>query len=78
MTAREILLREIVQAPDPLVEEVLDFLCFVKTRHFHPPVADANLNQKRDYEKISRVRGLLCDRQKSFIKYASEVRQEWE
>jgi hypothetical protein len=33
MTTKEILLEEIEQAPDFLLEEVLDFLLFAKSRH---------------------------------------------
>lgn len=32
MSAREILMQEIVQAPDFLIEELLDFLLFTKAR----------------------------------------------
>ena len=33
MTTKEVLLEEIEQAPDFLLEEVLDFLLFTKSRH---------------------------------------------
>lgn len=33
MSAKEQLLRELEQAPDTLVEEILDFCLFVKQRH---------------------------------------------
>ena len=74
MTAREQLLKEIAQAPDALIEEVLDFLFIVKTKHFQP----SNLNKEGGYEKIARARGLLRDRQESLLSYAQQVRQEWE
>lgn len=32
MTAREILMQEILQAPDVMIEELLDFLLFAKAR----------------------------------------------
>ncbi len=78
MTAKEQLIKEIAQAPDALIEEVLDFLCFVKTRRFQSAIADSHLNKEIDYEKISRARGLLGDRQANFLIYASQIRQEWE
>lgn len=35
MTTREELIKEIQQAPDSLIEEVLNFLLFVKARQNH-------------------------------------------
>lgn len=34
MSAREQLLNAIAQAPEPLIEEVLDFLLFAQARHY--------------------------------------------
>ena len=39
MTAREQLIQEIDQAPDFLVEELLDFLLFAKTRRSQQPLS---------------------------------------
>ncbi|KAB8316529.1 DUF2281 domain-containing protein [Tolypothrix campylonemoides VB511288] len=39
MTAREQLIQEIAQAPDFLVEEVLDFLLFAKARRSQPTLS---------------------------------------
>lgn len=44
MSAREQLIQEIAQAPDFLVEEVLDFLLFTKSRKSPPKLPD---NQKQ-------------------------------
>lgn len=40
MTAREQLLQEIAQAPDFLVEEILDFLLFAKARRTRQILAE--------------------------------------
>lgn len=40
MTAREQLIKEIAQAPDFLVEELLDFLLFAKTRRSQQPLSE--------------------------------------
>jgi hypothetical protein len=42
MTAREQLIREIEQVPDALVEEVLDFLLFVKSRQSQNHLSSLN------------------------------------
>jgi hypothetical protein len=36
MTAKEKLLQEIQYSPEPLIQEVLDFLLFTKSRHYFP------------------------------------------
>ncbi|WP_008310142.1 hypothetical protein [Leptolyngbya sp. PCC 6406] len=41
MTAKEQLLQELEQTPDFLIQEVLDFLCFLKLKH--PTVPNAPL-----------------------------------
>jgi len=38
MTAKEQLLKAIEQVPDPLLEEVLDFLLFIQSRHNSKPI----------------------------------------
>lgn len=38
MTAKEQLLKAIEQVPDPLLEEVLDFLLFIQSRHNSNPI----------------------------------------
>lgn len=45
MTARDQLLREIEQAPNPLVEEVLNFLLFVKSRRESEMANSSNSDQ---------------------------------
>lgn len=47
MNEKEQLIREIEQAPDPLIKEVLDFLLFVKGRTKYPkPSSDLNLEMQ--------------------------------
>ncbi|WP_017715238.1 hypothetical protein [Kamptonema formosum] len=40
MTARDRLIQEIAQAPDFLVEELLDFLLFAKARRSQPALSE--------------------------------------
>jgi hypothetical protein len=37
MTVKEQLLQEIENSPEPLLQEVLDFLLFTRSRHYAPP-----------------------------------------
>lgn len=46
MTAKEQLLKAIEQVPDPLLEEVLDFLLFLQSRHNPNPV-ELSIKQSR-------------------------------
>ncbi|GAA6623498.1 DUF2281 domain-containing protein [Scytonema sp. NUACC26] len=48
MLAREKLIQEIAQAPDILVEEVLDFLLFAKARRSKPVISE-NLQEARPF-----------------------------
>ncbi len=50
MTAKEQLLKAIEQAPDPLLEEVLDFLLFIQSRHnLHQLKSSTHQTQKRQW-----------------------------
>ena len=42
MSAREQLIREVSQIPDPLVEEVLNFLLFIKAKNQQDDSAESN------------------------------------
>ncbi len=44
MTAREQLIQEIAQAPDFLVEELLDFLLFAKARRIQQEIPEKQKN----------------------------------
>lgn len=78
MNPKEQLIKEIAQAPDALIEEVVDFLSFVKTRRFQSAIAKSHLNREVDYEKIFRAKGLPRDRRANLLTYASQIRQESE
>ena len=52
MTAREQLIKEIGQAPDFLVEEVLDFLLFAKTRR-----SQQSLSQQKELRPFALCAG---------------------
>lgn len=52
MTAKEKLLKAIEQVPDPLLEEVLDFLLFIQSRHTPNPVErSTDQLQKRQWSQ---------------------------
>jgi hypothetical protein len=46
MTAKEKLLQEIQYSPEPLIQEVLDFLLFTKSRHYLPSEHEASEKQE--------------------------------
>jgi hypothetical protein len=59
MTAREQLIKEIEQVSDALVEEVLDFLLFVKGRQNQSNLSSANEETQRPQPSVlDRIGGL--------------------
>jgi hypothetical protein len=61
MTRREQLIRELEQAPDDLVETVLDFLHRVKSiREAHPLAKFAGILSDSEAEELQRVIAIDC------------------
>ncbi|MGJ3248668.1 MAG: DUF2281 domain-containing protein [Elainellaceae cyanobacterium] len=59
MTFREQLIREIEQVPDSLVEEVLDFLLFLKSKQRQKnPMVDGDTNQPYQNSVLDRMGGV--------------------
>ena len=45
MTKREALLKEVEEAPEEVLDEVLDFVRFLKVKHLHEPMETALLSE---------------------------------
>jgi hypothetical protein len=46
MTTKELLLNEIEQTPSPLLEEILDFVQFLKVKALHPGLETARASER--------------------------------
>ncbi|MBD2465186.1 hypothetical protein H6G89_29695 [Oscillatoria sp. FACHB-1407] len=84
MTARERLIQEIGQVPDSLIEEVLNFLLFIKDRQQRNLTSDAEIQNLPSVSVLDRMGGVpqhllsvgnLSDRDNRRAIIASRIKQ---
>ena len=78
MSTIEILMDEVKQAPDTMLEEVLDFVRFLKSSRFAPEVGNGNIAVEEVIEAIydkPRTLSDLAKEQRAFLASINSLRK---